>query len=100
MAEIWALVGCPAGAAAAAFGSADFGGAVVAAAGAVAFGAAAGLAVSAGFAASAGLVVVVAAGASTARTALWQLDERLDMFFCRHCSDASPPGGTLEQCAM
>jgi hypothetical protein len=89
MAEIWALLGCPAGAAAAAFGSADFAGAAVAAAGAAALGAA----VSAGLAAA-------AAGASTARTALWQLDDRLDMFFCRHCSEASPPGGTLEQCAM
>jgi hypothetical protein len=87
MAEIWALLGCPAGAAAAAFGSADFAGAAVAAAGAAALGAA----VSAGLA---------AAGASTARTALWQLDERLDMFFCKHCSEASPPGGTLEQCAI
>jgi hypothetical protein len=67
----------------------DFGAGVVAAAGAAALGAA----VSAGLA-------VAAAGASTARTALWQLDERLDMFFCRHCSEASPPGGTLEQCAM
>ena len=71
--------------AAAAFGSAALG-AVVAAAGAAALGAA----VSAG----------LAAGASTARTALWQLDERLVMFFCRHCSDASPPGGTLAQCAI
>ena len=52
-----------------------------------------------GAAVSAGLAVA-AAGASTARTALWQLDDRLDMFFCRHCSEASPPGGTLEQCAM
>lgn len=40
------------------------------------------------------------AGASTARTAVWQPGARLDMFFCRHCSDASPPGGMLEQCAM
>jgi len=95
MAEIWALVGCPAAGAAAAFGSADFAGAAVAAAGAAAFGAA----VSAGLAVPAGLEVA-AAGASTARTALWQLDERLDMFFCRHCSEASPPGGTLEQCAI
>ena len=84
MAEICALLGCPAAGAAAAFGSAALGAAVVAAAGA---------AVSAGFA-------VAAAGASTARTALWQLDERLDVFFCRHCSEASPPGGTLEQWAI
>jgi hypothetical protein len=91
-AEICALVGCAAGVPAAAFGSADFGAAVVAAAGGADLAGAA----------SAGLAVVAAgaAGASTARTALWQLDERLDMFFCRHCSDASPPGGTLEQCAM
>jgi hypothetical protein len=40
------------------------------------------------------------AGASTARTAVWQPGARLDMFFCRHCSEAAPPGGTLEQCAM
>jgi hypothetical protein len=46
------------------------------------------------------VVAAGAAGASTVRTAFWQLDERLDMFFCRHCSEASPPGGTLEQCAM
>ena len=99
MADTCAVVGCPAGAAAAAFGSAALGAVVVAAAGAAAFGAAvsaAGLAVVAAGAVSA----LGAAGASTARTALWQLDERLDMFFCRHCSDASPPGGTLEQCAM
>jgi hypothetical protein len=89
MAEICALLGCPAGAVAAAFGSVALGAAVVAAAGAAAFGAA----VSAGLA-------VAAAGASTARTALWQFDERLDMFFCKHCSEASPPGGTLEQCAI
>ena len=38
--------------------------------------------------------------ASTARTALCTSDDRLDMFFCRHCSEASPPGGMLEQCAM
>jgi hypothetical protein len=94
MAVICALVGCPAGAVAAAFGSADLAGAAVAAAGAAVAGAAAfGAAVSAGLA-------VAAAGASTARTALWQLDDRLDMFFCRHCSEASPPGGTLAQCAM
>jgi hypothetical protein len=41
-----------------------------------------------------------AGGASAARTALAQLVDRLDMFFCKHCSDASPPGGMLEQCAM
>jgi len=40
-----------------------------------------------------------AAGASTARTAVWQDEERLEMFFCRHCSDAAPPGGILAQCA-
>jgi len=56
MAETWALVGCPAGEAAAAFGSAAFGAVVAAAAGAAAFGAV----VSAGLA-------VAAAGASTAR---------------------------------
>ena len=41
-----------------------------------------------------------AAGAPTARTALWQPGARLDMFFCRHSSDAAPPGGMLEQCAI
>jgi hypothetical protein len=40
-----------------------------------------------------------AAGASTARTAVWHDDDRLDMFFCKHCSDAAPPGGTLAQWA-
>jgi hypothetical protein len=38
-----------------------------------------------------------AAGASTARTAVWQPGERLEMFFCRHCNDAAPPGGTPAQ---
>src|SRR5947199_287631 len=85
-----AAAAAPAGAAPAAGAAA-----AVEAAGAAAFGAA----VSAGLAVPAGLEVA-AAGASTARTALWQLDERLDMFFCRHCSAASPPGGTLEQCAI
>ena len=40
------------------------------------------------------------AGASTARTALAQPGARLAMFFCRHWSEAAPPGGMLEQCAM
>ena len=70
---------------------------------AAAFGAAAGAAVSAGLAVAAAgadsALGAAAAGASTARTAVWQPDERLDMFFCRHCSDAAPPGGTLAQCA-
>ena len=43
--------------------------------------------------------VLGAVGASTARTAVWQDDERLDMFFCRHCSEAAPPGGMLAQWA-
>jgi hypothetical protein len=46
------------------------------------------------------LAAGAAAGASTALTALLQEPDRLDMFFCRHCSDSAPPGGTLEQCAM
>jgi hypothetical protein len=75
---------------------------------AAAFGAAAGAAVpAAGLAgadsalgAAAGLDSAFgAAGASTARTAVWQDDERLDIFFSRHCSDAAPPGGMLAQCA-
>jgi hypothetical protein len=41
-----------------------------------------------------------AADASIAFTALWHPDDRLDMFLARHCSAASPPGVTLEQCAM
>src|SRR5947199_2148568 len=40
------------------------------------------------------------AEASIAFTALAQPDDRLDMFLARHCSAASPPGCTLEQCAM
>src|SRR4051812_17235891 len=91
-----AAAGAPAGAAVAglpaALGAAGLGAAVL---GVAAFGApvsVAGLAFAAAGAA--------AAGASTARTALWQPDDRLDMFFCRHCSEASPPGGTLEQCAI
>ena len=64
---------------------------------AAALGAAAGAADSA-----AGLVVAAAgpdAAGSTARTAVWHDDDRLDMFFCKHCSDAMPPGGTLAQWA-
>ena len=67
--------------------------------------AAAGLAAGSAGAVSALLVSVLllsalgSAAASTARTALWQPGARLDMFFCRHCSDAMPPGGTLAQCA-
>jgi len=55
--------------------------------------------------AAAGAAVVAAglacgsAGAATALTARWQDGERLDIFFCRHCNDAIPPGGTLAQCA-
>src|SRR5438105_506586 len=63
------------------------------------FGAAAGAAAAgaaSGFAGS----LFGAAEASTAFTALWQLAERLDMFLARHCSAASPPGCTLEQCAI
>ena len=67
--------------------------------GAEAAGAAAGLAVAdSALGAAAGVDSALgAAGASTACTAAWQDDERLDIFFCRHCSDASPPGGTLAQ---
>ena len=87
MAPICALLGCL-GVELAAFGVA---------AGAVA-GAVAALGSAAGGAGGAGYAFV-SGGASTARTALWQGDERLDMFFCRHCSDSRPPGGTLAQWA-
>ena len=56
-----------------------------------------------GAAAAAGSVagLAVAAGAdaagSTARTAVWHDDDRLDMFFCRHCSAGAPPVGTPAQ---
>jgi hypothetical protein len=40
------------------------------------------------------------AEASIAFTALAHPADRLDMFLARHCSAASPPGCTLEQCAM
>ena len=39
-------------------------------------------------------------GPVTACTAAWQPGARLAMFFCRHCSEAAPPGAMLEQCAM
>jgi hypothetical protein len=95
MAPICALLGCL-GVELAAFGVAA--GAVAGvAAGAVA-GVAEGLGSAAGGAGGAGSAFV-SGGASTARTALWQGDERLDMFFCRHCSDSRPPGGTLAQWA-
>src|SRR5947209_7114341 len=69
-------------------------------------GAAAGAAPPAAGAAAAGAVSLLAgslfgsAEASIAFTALWQPDDRLDMFLARHCNAASPPGCTLEQCAM
>jgi Zn-dependent alcohol dehydrogenase len=88
MAAICALLGC--------FIAAAFGAAVVAA-GLAAGGAASVFGVAAGVGSAA---FGAAAGASTARTAPAHADERLDMFFCRHCNEASPPGGTLEQCAM
>ena len=52
----------------------------------------------------AGAVVVVvtmpgAAPAPTAATAFWQEGDRPAAFFCRHCSAAAPPGGTLAQWA-
>ena len=75
----------------------------------VALGAAAGAAAFAGAdAAGAGAVVVsvfgAAAGAgagagSMAFTACLQAPESFDMFFCRHWSEAAPPGGTLAQFA-
>lgn len=42
-----------------------------------------------------------AAGAAppppTALTAFWQPGESFGMLFCKHCKEASPPGGTLAQ---
>ena len=73
---------------------------------AVVLGAAAGAAAFAGVdAAGAGAVVVSAFGAaaagagSMAFTACLQGPESFDMFFCRHCNEAAPPGGTLAQFA-
>jgi hypothetical protein len=34
------------------------------------------------------------AGGSTARTAVWHDADRLDIFCCRHCSEAMSPGGS------
>ena len=90
MAETCAVEGCFAAVLAAALGAAvSVAGFAVAADGAGSV-----------FGAAGAVSALGAAGASTARTALAQLADRLDMFFCRHCNDASPPGGTLEQCAM
>ena len=44
--------------------------------------------------------IILIALIAIAFTALWQLPERLDMFLARHCNASSPPGVTLEQCAM
>lgn len=68
---------------------------------AAAFGAAAGAAAFAGAgAAGAGAVSAFGAAAgSMAFTACWQEPDSFDMFFCRHCNDAAPPGGTLAQFA-
>ncbi len=88
-----AVVAAAAGAAVVPFAAA-FGAAV---AGFVAGGAASVLGVTAGVGSAA---LGPTAGAWMARTAPAHPAERLDMFFCRHCNEASPPGGTLEQCAM
>src|SRR5262249_604120 len=71
------------------------------------FGSAAGFAaVLSDFGAAAGAASVFAgslfdaAAPSTAFTALAHPADRLDMFLARHCSAASPPGVTLEQCAI
>ena len=64
----------------------------------------------AGFAAGSAGAAVAAAGAGfgsaldspgepTARTAPAQPADKLAMFFCKHSSDAAPPGGMLAQCA-
>ena len=52
----------------------------------------------------AGAVVVVSvfggeATGSMAFTACLQAPESFDMFFCKHCNEAAPPGGTLAQLA-
>jgi hypothetical protein len=54
----------------------------------------------AGAGARADLDLGAAAGVSMAFTAFWHEAERLDMFFCKHCSAGRPPGGTLVQCAI
>ena len=85
MAAVCASVGFCAGAAAAA--------ALGAAAGAAAF-AGAGAA-----GAGADSALGAAAAGSMAFTACLQDPESFDMFFCKHCSEAAPPGGTLAQLA-
>jgi hypothetical protein len=40
-----------------------------------------------------------AAAGSMAFTACLQDPESFDMFFCKHCNEAAPPGGTLAQLA-
>lgn len=67
---------------------------------AAALGAAAGAAAFSGAAAGAGAVSAFGAAAgSIAFTACWQEPDSFDMFFCKHCNDAAPPGGTLAQFA-
>ncbi|MBQ8103186.1 MAG: hypothetical protein IJ127_09860 [Afipia sp.] len=68
---------------------------------AAALGAAAGAAAFAGAdAAGAGAVSAFGAAAgSIALTACWQEPDSFDIFFCRHCNEAAPPGGTLAQFA-
>ena len=51
----------------------------------------------AGAAAAGAPPVAGAAPPPTALTAFWQLGESFGMLFCKHCNDASPPGGTLAQ---
>ena len=85
-----AALGATLGAAGAALSTAGFAGALS--------GSLASLGAAAGPDSVFGSVLDSAAG-SKARTAAWQPGERLDMFCCRHCSDAAPPGGTLAQWA-
>ena len=40
-----------------------------------------------------------AAAGSMAFTACLQAPDSFDMFFCKHCNEATPPGGTLAQFA-
>jgi hypothetical protein len=124
MADCWAAVTCGAAGAAAAvatgfgaglagFGTAMLaaGGLAVAIAGAGAAGATGGgateVAVGAGgggtgvgAGAGAGGATTAAGFGKVARTALWQLGDSFDTFFCRHCSASAPPGRTPEQFDM
>jgi hypothetical protein len=87
--------GAVAGSALAGF-AAGFAGAAVAAAGA---GSALGAGLGSALVGAAFGSALDSLGEPTARTALAQVADRLVMFFCKHSSDAAPPGGMLAQCA-